>query len=304
VYTHTSSSFSTAIIICSSCHSTDHGASNESTLASLTDIAILNSLTTFFNSQDGLTSAYNLRSQVVDFVFKEHSIVWSNYDVERLYRAARKSASRIHNERAADEQTERRWKEREEEVAQQTTREGKKRKREEMPELYSKHDAMKKRGPHNHSSLVIAHVNVVEAMRAMRERGEGLKQEKDREKARQKGLQKKEAEEKYRAEKERKAKESAEKNAKAKAEREAAAAREAQTLRERNTNFIHGIALNRSKEWGEKRAQAAKLSNVIEMAEVTLKHTTSKYWQKGNKPKRSVRRVVKSRIECLEKLSK
>jgi hypothetical protein len=250
--------------------SADHSASNKPTLASHTDITVINSLSTFFNLQSGQTTVNNLHSQLIDYVFTQHNVVWTTYDVEKVIRAARKTASKIQVEQAADAETERRYEEWEEEVALVATREGKKRKREEKAELYSHYNAMKKRGPHRHAPLALAQLALAHAMVAVGKRGADLRKAEREEQARMREFKRKQAEEAAVEERKQKEKAKAEKDAKAKAEKEKREAEEMQTLKELNANLVRGVAISRVPEWQRKRRQAEEKAEFMKKASLVM----------------------------------
>ena len=235
-----------------------------STKVSRSDVSIHNTLTTFFTSQDGETPVHSMYHDIMDLVFKEHTVIWAECDVKSVIRAAKQRGGALEMEDARDEAVRQRYEEAKEIIANSgPLRSNIKKAKERFKPAF---EAFEQLHPHHHQPLSLAQRRLHHAMQTMAGKSKARREAKEAEEKDMQELvrQKRKADEIER--KAKRSKEAAENSAKKAEEAAERQRKEAQNTRAINNKKAKDLREHNKDTYRRKREEAedrAKLVKII-----------------------------------------
>ena len=248
------------------------------TKVSRSDVGIHNSLTAWFNLQNGEKIVSHLYTDVVDLVFREHSVIWVEADVKSVIRAAHNRGGAIEHEIALDVARKERYEQAMQHIAASSqTRTSARRATEEKQPII---DEYNKISTHTHLPLSMAQLALHRALNNMSEKGKKLKADNEEEEKKMQVLikERKKAEQtahdKEKTEAAREAARKKQEETKAKAEKEVKKTREINTKLYKALTEYNRDGYKRKREEGQARAAFVNIAS--ELIELELKKRRKK----------------------------
>ena len=218
------------------------------------DVGILNSLTTFFNSQNGEKTAKQLHAEVIQHVFRQHTVIWVEPDVKSVLRAAAQRGSAIEHEIKLDAARTARYEEAKEYIANhsQTRTSAKKATEEKQPII----DEYNNIADHKHTALTLAQLALHRAVVGLSEKGKQIKADNEEEERKVQAAIKQQRRDEAKAKAEEKAKTAEEKAQKKREDAAARATAEALNTRAINNEKARALVEHNKDRYKRKREDA------------------------------------------------